>query len=162
MSQRNVEVMIDELDRIEQFILDERDPDSTAVAEPVITIESGYSTMQCQLMIQRKQFDVSCSGEIVAPYVQLVSRLPSAPRPHFVSRKSRTTRPSAVSPEQVKQAKIIFEELLRQGVEKKDAVVMMGPLASEVARCEASLSFREGELYDPRFGLTNDGEPFML
>jgi len=162
LDQGEVDLVIDELERIEEFILDGSRSDSATVAGSPTLVHSESSFGQTQVLIQRILFDVSCRGELVAPYIQLEEFLPLAPRSYSADRKIQITWQDSESTEQVKQARMIFEELLRQGVDRRSAITMMGPLGSKVSRYKASLSFKEGERYDPRFGLTRDGNPFML
>lgn len=163
LEESDIDMVIDELDLIEQFIEGTTEGGSGIVDRSSILIESsGRLSSQSQILFQRKRFDASFFAETIAPYVQLIEDLPFIPRSLFLRRKSQTIRKQEISDEQNKQAKIIFQELLFQGVERNEALAMMGPLRTAALRYVGSFSFREGQLYDPRFGLTNDGDPFML
>jgi hypothetical protein len=79
-------------------------------------------------------------GVLVNPYVELVDDF----APKAANNKSLSiNEKEGITSIQAKQASEIYRELIRQQVTPKEALRMLGPLASEAGRYRVSFNFQE-------------------
>ncbi len=103
--------------------------DSEIVVPPAIAFSARTN-------LRQRTYSFHC--KLVNPYVQLVSEF----LPQF-ERKDISRNEHRITSTQVRQASEIYQELIRQKVLPKEALEMLGPLASEVRKYRISFSFRE-------------------
>jgi len=151
------DVLISEIDRIEAFVLGDNEMATTDQCGFVFPVELKSFTQQ--ILIRRKgdAIQLSFSGRLAVPYVRLASDL----RRKSVVLKKEIASLQPITSEQVRQVKAIFQELISHGVNRDEALVMLGPLTKEITKYRTSFSIREDTMNEFHIALKKEEPAFM-